>query len=68
MSINIHSVVTGPHTRPDMLEGTFVMLVVAIVNGEMDYSYELYSKSFDWLYGIQNWCVDNVEPYKLGEY
>ena len=65
MTINIHSVVIGPHTRPDMDGDEYVMVVTAVVNGEMCYDFELYSTDFNWLYEVQKWCSSNIEPYVI---
>ena len=66
MTINIHNVVIGPHTTPDM-EGTdeYLMIVVAIVDGQMYYDFELYSNDFNCLYEVQKWCSSNIEPYAI---
>lgn len=65
--INIHGVVIGPHTTPDMDEDEYVMVVIAVVNGQMHYDFELYSDSLDWMYEVQKWCSSSVEPYVIGE-
>ena len=65
--INISSVSVGPHQQPDMESETWCMVVVVFVNGVIDYGYELYSSSFDWLYGIQSYCLSGLGPYVLDE-
>lgn len=66
--IEVYSVVEGPHTPPEFDEGEFMMVVVAVVEGEMFYDFELHADgdgAFDFLYDIQKWCSSNVEPYKI---
>lgn len=63
MSIKIYGVVEGPHTRPDMEDGEYVMVVTATVDGQMYYDYEIYSEDFNYLYNTQNHCISSTEPY-----
>ena len=63
--INIHRVVIDPHTTPEMDDGEYLMVVVAVVDGEMHYDFELYSNNFNWLYEVQKWCSSNIEPYTI---
>ena len=64
--INIHGVVQGPHQQPDSYnEGEWCMIVVAVVDGIMEYDFELYSDDFDFLYEIQRHCLSSLDPYIL---
>ena len=65
MTINVHGVIIGPHTRPDMEEDEWVMVVTAVVDGQMCYDFELYADSLDWMYEVQKWCSSNIEPYVI---
>ena len=65
--IDIYGIVQGPHTTPEMEDGEYVMIVVANVEGEMYYDFEIYSDDFNWMYEVQKHCISKMEPYEIKE-
>ena len=64
--IEIRAVSVGPHLEPDS-GNEFCMITTAVVNGEVDHTFGLYSDNFNWLYKIQSHCLSDDKPYMLHE-